>query len=266
MDELTHLIEGVCEPLLGLPVYLAGSLVAAQVYDNPDGWSDVDFFCRTPETLMTAAARLQALGYTMDSRNTSTYRRWLRYGLQGWHTQSLKLNAPISDDEINLVWKTVAKKPLQSLAAVLESFDFGLLASGYTLEDGLIYRDFRPFMFPEIADHTGPLPMMPDKRVAWRRGQFSRYNGTREPWRYAKYASRGFDMSLVKDDLLVGYEEAILYWMDRGGAEYELLASIYEHIRDDIDGDRYDAIIQAGKEILHIDALDDIMDALNKAD
>jgi len=265
LPDPSDVIHDVSGPLLGLPVFLAGSAVAAEQYLNPQGFSDVDFFCRTPETIMAAAQKLIGAGFVLDDRNESIHHRWMRYGMKGWHTNSLKLHSP-ADIEVNLVFKTIGKKPVQSLAEVLESFDFGLLAIGYDLEDGLIFRDMRSFMFPDLPDNAEAFPLMPNKRIAWRRGQFSRYNGTREPWRYSKYASRGFDMSLVKEDLLLGYEEAIEYWTDRGDPEHLQLAEIYTRLHADITANNYKSMLDAGLEIIKADSLDAIMDALNRTD
>ena len=49
-------IERVQRPLHGLPVYIAGSSVAAALYSNisDQSYDDVDVFCSTPNALVSA--------------------------------------------------------------------------------------------------------------------------------------------------------------------------------------------------------------------
>jgi hypothetical protein len=149
--------------LRGTPVFMAGSCVAAQTYDN-DGWSDLDLFVPTQQVLISTIQTLLNHGYTIDDRFDRVWHRWLRYGLKGWHTNSMRLHS-INDVETNVVFKMVDGHPTTSLAQVLESFDFGLLGVGYDMESGQ-FRDMRPFLFPD-HDVDGPLPLMPGKREMW---------------------------------------------------------------------------------------------------
>jgi hypothetical protein len=111
-------------------------------------------------------------------------------------------------------------------------------------------------------DINGPLPMMPNKRANWRGGFISQYNGLREAIRYAKYVNYGYDLSLVKLDLVEGWYAAASYLTQRDEVDKQQLGKIYEVIADKIQADDVDAITEAGEEILHMDELDAIMDAL----
>ena len=255
-----EVIRLVAQPLTGLPACIAGSAVAAEAYGiQLKDTSDIDVFCFTEQTLMTSIERLFNSGFTLDDRFARVRERWLLYGLRSWHTHSIKLETP-SGFEVNLVYKLVGGNPVNSLAAVLSSFDFGLLAEGYDLLDGT-YRDLRPFLFPGMS-LTGPLPLLPDKARQWEGGFISQYNGLREAGRYAKYVSYGHDMSLVQDQLIPGYHKAIAYNRDRGGKERETLADIYENIVMKIDLNMVDELLEINKQILTLDSLDAIMDAL----
>jgi hypothetical protein len=189
--------------------------------------------------------------------------RWLRYGFKTWHTNSIRMLSP-QGVEYNVVYKTTDGHATTSLSQVLESFDFGLLATGYDLETDQ-FLDLRSYLFPQhMAQYTNgePLPMMPNKRANWRQGFISQYNGIREGGRYAKYHAYGYDMSLVKDDLVTGYREAALHWVDSFDKEKQLLGQIFETIGDYIETDDIDGLNAASKKIEYKSPLEAILEAL----
>ena len=255
-------IAEVTSPLLGMPVFMAGSLVAADEYNLDLAFDDADLFCPSGEVLIAATQKLLSEGFTMNDKFTKVWRRWMKYGFMNWHTNSIKVNAP-SGAEVNLIFKKTGKQPLTSLSMVLESFDFGLLGVGYDLEEGLKRQDMRTYLFPD-HDIKGPLPLMPNKRSAWRAGMFSQYNGTRECGRYAKYISYGHDLSLVRDDLLEGYKAAASYYYSTEYADKSALADIYMRIRELIEDNDIDQLLEAAPVIASVekDAFDAIMEAL----
>lgn len=252
-------IADVRQLLAGDPVFLAGSLVAEETYDMSDAHGDVDLFTPNDHVLVAMVQKLIGEGFTFNERMERSWYRWLRYGFNKWHTNSMRMLSP-QGIEFNLVYKLTNGHPTTSLAQVLESFDFGLLATGYDLETGK-FLDMRSFLFP---DHNpdGPLPMMPNKRDNWRQGFISQYNGLRETGRYAKYTQYGYDLSLVKDDLSTGYWEAASYLTNAFKPEQQQLGRIYETIAKYIDGDDIDGLIEAYKTLDYNDSLDAIMEAL----
>lgn len=245
--------------LRGRPAFLTGSLVAAEAYDLPFAYSDADIFVPSASALMANTQYLLDRGYTVDESFSRVWARWLEYGTGNWHTNSIRLN---SDDgvEVNIVYKLVQKHPTTSLAQVIESFDFGLLAVGYDLEMDE-RRDMRRYLFPNHA-LGDPLPMMPNKRSDWRHGFISQYNGLRQSGRYAKYHKYGYDLSAVKDDLITGYRNASAYMATRDKEDKQVLGQIYWTIADHIENDMIDELHAAAKEIQYLDSLDQIMDAL----
>lgn len=251
-------IADVLTRLKGEPVYLAGSLVAADTYGIGD-YHDVDIFCPTQQVLISVGQKLIDQGYKLDDRFSRVWERWRRFGMKGWHTNSLRLHSP-GGVETNLVFKLADGHPTTSLSQVLESFDFGLLAVGYDVEDGT-FRDMRPYLFPG-QNPTGPLPLMPNKRANWRQGFISQYNGIREIGRYAKYHGYGYDMSAVKDDLATGYRQAWLYLSTAFKPEKQQMGAIYAAIADHIELDHIDELAEASKMIDYEDSLDKIMEAL----
>lgn len=253
------LIAEVSAPLAGLPVYLAGSLVAEETYGLTNAHDDVDVFTPSPQILIAAGQKLIDEGYSLDDRFSRVWARWLRYGFNKWHTNSLRLLSP-SGSKVNLVYKLWHGHPTTSLSQVLESFDFGLLGVGYDLEHGTRH-DLRSFLFPGM-DPNGPLPLMPNKRADWRAGFISQYNGIREAGRYAKYANYGYDMSIVKDDLATGYWAAAAYLTSTGRDEKVKLGQIYEVIAMRIEDNDIAELLEASKEIDYLDSLDAIMEAL----
>ncbi len=253
------LISDVLSLLRGKPVYLAGSLVAEDTYGLSNAHHDVDIFCPTSQVLVSTGQYLLDQGFKLDDRFERVWHRWLRYGFKTWHTNSLRLHSP-QGVEFNLVYKLTDGHPTTSLGQVLESFDFGLLATGYDVEDGT-FRDMRGYLFPGL-DLDGPLPMMPNKRDNWRNGFISQYNGLREAGRYAKYHGYGYDLSLVKDDLVTGYLSASSYMATTFDPEKQMLGKIYEAIGLHIEFDNIHELTEAGKKIDYKDSLDQIYEAL----
>jgi hypothetical protein len=256
-----QVIADVRSLLRGQPVFMAGSLVAADTC-GIGTYHDVDLFCPTQNVLISVAQQLLGHGYTLDDRFARVWQRWLRYGMKGWHTNSLRLMSP-GGVETNLVYKTTDGHAATSLAEVLESFDFGLLGMGWDLEHDQ-FRDMRSYLFPQWTglDPHQPLPMMPNKRSNWRNGFISQYNGLREMGRYAKYHTYGYDMSLVKDDLATGYRMAALYYSTGFKPEHAQLEQIYSAIAEHIELDHIDELALASKDIDYQDDLDVIMEAL----
>ena len=262
-------IDEVRLTLVGLPAYIAGSSVAAARYSNisDHAYDDVDVFCSTSNALISAIEKLQHAGWEINRRHQRVWDRWMKYGFKQWHTNSLKLEHPVSGIEVNVIYKLVDGHATTSLAQVIESFDFGLLAiGGWDLEHGT-YHDMRSFLFPgntweTKTQESRALPMLPRRRTEWRNGFISRYNGLREVGRYVKYLDYGYDMSLIKDDLLTGYWAIAEYKSEADDAEAQQLAKVYESLATHIDGDNIDQLREASKEILFIDSLDAIMKSL----
>src|ERR1044072_4841071 len=98
------IIDDVRQLLRGEPVYLAGSLVAEATYAKNNAHTDVDLFCPTSEVLMTVGQKLVATGFKFGDRFDRVWVRWRKYGMKGWHTNSLKLHSP-GGIEFNLVYK-----------------------------------------------------------------------------------------------------------------------------------------------------------------
>ena len=253
------IIADVRQLLAGEPVYLAGSLVAEETYGLSNAHHDVDLFVPTGNVLISVGQKLLDCGYKFDDRFERVWHRWLHYGFKSWHTNSLRLHSP-GGIETNLVYKLQDGHPTTSLSQVLESFDFGLLATGYDLESNR-FMDLRGYLFSGM-DPNGPLPMMPAKRSNWRQGFISQYNGLREAGRYAKYHGYGYNMSLVQDDLVTGYRMADLYLSNHFDKEKQTLGGIYRAIADHIEWGNIDQLTAACKLIDYKDSLDVIMEAL----
>ena len=268
-------IERVQRPLHGLPVYIAGSSVAAALYSNisDQSYDDVDVFCSTPNALVSAVNQLRFHGWEFDPRFERVWVRWMKYGFKGWHTNSIKLEHPKTGIDVNVIYKMVDGHATTSLSQVIESFDFGLLAvGGWDMERGT-YHDMRSYLFPPeevdefLTDGQGnplaqALPMLPNRRNDWRNGFISQYQGLREIGRYVKYVDYGYDMSLIKDDLLTGYWAVADYLSDRDKPEKIQLGKIYEAIALHLSADNLDQLREVGKEVLFMDSLDAIMESL----
>lgn len=262
-------IQTVRGNLKGMPVFITGSAYAAAHYDHIDdyAYNDVDVFCSSQQSIVAAVQKLIMRGYKLDDRFERVWERWLRFGFAGWHTNSIKLVHRTSGIDVNLVYKLVGKQPTTSLAQVIESFDFGLLAIGgvdcFTNTD----RDMRSYLFPaniHTADlEHGRLPLMPNKRADWRQGFISEYNGLRMVGRYAKYHGYGYDMRYIKDDLVTGYREASIYLATRDDDPNKItLGGIYSLLKESIINDDFTTLKEAGEELITLDSLDQIYEKL----
>ncbi len=269
MQTPRQLIDEVRAQFVGDPVYLTGSLMSAYTYDKPTAFSDVDLFVPNQQTLVYAATKLMVQGWTLDSKMQKVWNRWLRYGTKSWHTNSLRMMSP-GGQEYNLVYKLTDGHAATSLAEILESFDFGMLATGWDMETDT-YRDMRSYLFPDHWHNVQTLkqkhweialPMLPIKQRNWERGLISQYNGLREPGRYAKYAQYGYDMSLVKPTLIKGYENLVLYLESHFDPDRRQWVAIYDALLDHIKLDNFDELIEAAAQINYKDSFDMVMEAL----
>jgi hypothetical protein len=240
------------------PAFIAGSCVAAAEYQL-DGYSDIDAFVPTEQVLMTITQKLLDQGYTMDEKFDRVWYRWQRYGLMGWHTNSMKLHSR-SDVEVNIIYKTVNRQPVRTLAQVLESFDFGLLAIGFDVEHG-VKRDMRSYLHPDVKP-GGPYPLNPEVRSNWINGFISQHRGLRQAGRYARYVDYGYDMSATTDDLVVGYRAAALYHSNSFDEEKKFLFDIYTALANRIEDHEIGELLQFYKTLDFKSPLDEIMAAL----
>jgi hypothetical protein len=103
---------------------------------------------------------------------------------------------------------------------------------------------------------------MPAKRDNWRNGFISQYNGLRECGRYSKYYEYGYDLTLVKDDLVTGYFMAADYMSTHHDPEKQQLGLIYDALGQHIKADNVDELVKAYKTLDFNDPLDSIMEAL----
>lgn len=254
-------ISVVSQIVAKLPVYIAGSAAASAMPGAPNAYAydDIDLWFPSPLALVAGAERLKAAGFVVEDRHARVYERWMKQGMsRKWHTHSLKLTNA-QGIIANCVFKSVDGHPATSAAQVIESFDFGLLGVAYDCEL-MDWRDMRDYLFPGMSK-TGPLPLLPLRRELWVGGFISQYQGLREVGRYVKYLDYGWDLSLIKDDLVTGYLAASRFHEKRETGS--TIGKIFETIGLEIDADKIDSLREASKEILFMDDLDKIMEALD---
>ena len=243
--EDVHLVLRDLRSLLhGAHACIAGSAVAAEAYLLPQSYDDVDVFAYGNSSLISITNSLLEHGFTFASDNEAMkWDRWLAWDLNiGWRTNSIKLrganDSKLNDYEVNVVYKTFEKQPVKRLSLVLESFDFGHLATGYELRTGE-WRDMRPFFFPNVINF-GALPLLPDRQDRWRDGLITQYTGIRQAGRAVKYIGYGYDLSNVLPVLVQGYRIAAGHHADHCDPEKVTLGAIYERRADHLeDGDFY---------------------------
>ena len=261
-------IQQLLDDMKGLRTFMAGSSVAALCSNRPYCYNDIDLF--TPNTAMyyVTVQRLLDMGYEfVDKKFHKVWLRHKHYGTNGWHTNSMKLIAPMGY-EVNVIYKRVDGHEITRLSQVLESFDFGLLGVGIETETGNKY-DMRSYFFPDKAatahEHNWdiPLPLLPYREEGLSQGYMSEYIMLRTPGRYARYAhTYGYDLSLVKPVLVEGYVNYASYKLDRSKKEDLTLGRIAEAIARHIEDDEFLELVKFEKSLPVSDGLDQIMAGL----
>ena len=246
----------------GLPAFVAGSCVAAMVYDKPYEYSDIDVFVPNPGVYFATVQRLLGQGYAFkNERFERMWDRHLMYGFNHWHTNSMQLDDPATQLEVNVIYKRVDGHETTKLSQVLESFDFGLLAMGFNASDGS-FHDMRGYFFGGV-DVRGPLPMLPYRQHTVGQGYMSQHTMLRTPGRYARYAQTyGYDLSLVKPTLVEGYAAYADYKLNRTKPDDIALGQIAQAIGSHIEQDQFDELVQFEKDLPTADGLDAIMESL----
>ncbi len=230
---------------------LAGSAVAAQQYGLGTSYDDLDVFAYGNSSLISIANSLLERGFTFASDNEAMkWDRWLAWDMNvGWKTNSIKLVGKIDayksiePYEVNVVYKTFEKQPVKRLSLVLESFDFGHLASGYELRTGE-WRDMRPYFFPGASNYLS-LPLLPDRQDRWRNGLITQYTGIRQAGRAVKYMGYGYDLSQVTPMLIDGYRIAAAHHADHFDPNKVTLGEIYSRLADHLEDGDHDKIREA---------------------
>lgn len=239
-------LDEVLSLLKGKPAFICGSAVTAETYNKPFAYSDVDVFVPTPEVLVSTVEYLLNKGAQQDAKHRRIWEMWLSYGVGHWHTHSMKLLMP-SHVEVNVISKKDSRKQLSTLSDVLESFDFGILGTGYDCQLG-IKQDLRSYLFPTL-DINGPLPMLPTKSYRWKRGQFSKFNALREVERYVKYVDYGYDLSVVRLQLIEGYWQKANDQDISSNPEAPQLKQLFEAIAIKLEDNDLDELREASKAI-----------------
>ena len=235
--------------LNGSHACIAGSAVAAQEYGLVNSYDDIDVFAYGNSSLISIANSLIERGFSLASDNEAMkWDRWLAWDLNiGWRTNSIKLVGSVHHAtepyEVNVVYKTFEKQPVKRLSLVLESFDFGHLASGYELRTGE-WRDMRPYFFPREQDYR-VLPMLPDRHDRWENGLITQYTGIRQASRAVKYMGYGYDLSKVVPALITGYRIAAAHHADHFDPEKVTLGEIYSRLADHLEDGEFDKIREA---------------------
>ena len=260
-------LKELLSALGGAHACIAGSAVAAQQYSLPSSYDDIDVFAYGNSSLISIASTLLERGFDFASPNEAMkYDRWLAWDLNiGWRTNSVKLvgqmDPALDPYEVNVVYKTFEKQPVKRLSLVLESFDFGHLATGYELRTGQ-WRDMRPYFFPGVHDYKA-LPLLPDRADRWVNGLITQYTGIRQAGRAVKYIGYGYDLSSVIPTLVNGYRIAAAHHADHFDPEKVTLGLIYERLAEHLEDGEYDKILEADKLLPQWRDVDAILERLD---
>jgi hypothetical protein len=242
-------IKELLRTLNGAHGCIAGSAVAAQEYGLLNSYDDIDVFAYGNSSLISIGNTLLERGFTFATPNEGMkWDRWLAWDMNiGWRTNSVKLvgriDPAIEPYEVNVVYKTFEKQPVKRLSLVLESFDFGHLATGYELRSGQ-WRDMRPYFFPGASSYIS-LPLLPDRQDRWVNGLITQYTGIRQAGRAVKYMGYGYDLSQVTPMLIDGYRIAAAHHADHFDPDKVTLGEIYNRLADHLEDGDFDKIREA---------------------
>lgn len=254
-------IQRVLEDTEGLPAFLAGSAPAAEAHGLDHSYSDIDLFVPNEGMYFVLIQHLLNNNYEItDDRFIKMWRRHKNYGFNAWHTNSMRLHDSSTLTEVNVIYKRVEGHETTRLSQVLESFDFGLLGVGYETETGT-YRDMRSYLFPNQPNHT-QLPLMEYRADTVGKGFMSQHIMLRTAGRYARYINYGFDLSLVKPQLINGYLGFASYKLNRTKDDDITLGRIAEALAFHIEHDEIDKLVEFEAGLPKADGLDDIFDSL----
>jgi hypothetical protein len=265
---VTYPLRELRSLLDGSHACIAGSAVAAETYSLPQSYDDIDVFAYGNSSLISIATILLQNGFTFASDNERMkFERWLSWDLNiGWRTNSVKLvghhpSSPLQDYEVNIVYKTFEKQPVKRLSLVLESFDFGHLATGWDLRTST-FRDMRPYFFPNHTSYEA-LPLLPDRADRWSEGLITQYTGIRQAGRAVKYYRYGYDMSEVFPLLITGYRIAAGHHADHFDPEKQTLGEIYNRLADHLEDGEWDKILEADAMLPQWRDVDAILERLD---
>ena len=266
-SDVSLVLKELRSALHGAHACIAGSAVAAETYSLPYSYDDIDVFAYGNSSLISIANSLLERGFEFASENEAMkWDRWLAWDLNiGWRTNSVKLVGRIDPNtepyEVNVVYKTFEKQPVKRLSLVLESFDFGLLATGYELRTGE-WRDMRPFFFPGASTFK-KLGLLPDRHDRWVNGLITQYTGIRQAGRAVKYQEYGHDMDVVFPVLITGYRIAAHHHADHFDPEKVTLGEIYNRLADHLEDGEWDKIKDADAMLPQWRDVDAILERLD---
>jgi hypothetical protein len=205
-------------------------------------YHDIDIFNPSMGALMANVQHLLNQGAVpADEEEGRKLKRWMMYGSQGWHTNSVRLEA-IDGFEYNLVFKTIDKHALRTPLDIVNSFDFSNLGVSFDLRTGE-RRDLRDYYWPD--DDKDRVRLLPDREQQWLTGSIGKFTGLRQAGRYATNAARGYDMELVKAPLVQGYRIVAAHYMDKDDQELQEYGGIYLDLADHIEQDFIEELLAA---------------------
>lgn len=256
-------IDKVLADTKGLPAYLTGSSVSAEIYEKPNAYTDIDLFVPNEIAYAAVVATLLSRGYAPeDDKFVKSWNRQLKMGIGRWHTNSMKLLDQATGTEVNVIYKLVDNHPTTRLSQVLESFDFGILAMGYETETGVL-SDMRQYFFGPGAEDGRPLGLLPYREEHLRQGFMSQFLMLRTAGRYSRYANEyGYDLSLVKPVLVEGYKNYASYKANRTKPDDITLGSIAAALAQHIEFDEFTELAEFERSLPKADSIDQILAGL----
>ena len=245
---------------------MTGGAIAALLADERHpgkytyAYSDVDFFHPSSDAL---SANIQLMldqgAVPLNEDESRKLRRWKRYGMGDWDTNSIKLETN-DGHEFNLVFKLLDHKPLRTAIEQVGSFDFSHLGGSYNMETGA-FHDLTNYYWPGMSKDE--IHMFPDREEQWLIGSIGKHQGLRQAGRYAKWQSRGFNLQqFCQKPLVEGYRIVGAHYLGKEDDELQTYGEVYMDLAQLIEVDDIDAILHAYEHLNPYSQVQSLKDAL----
>lgn len=230
---------------------MAGGAVGAEQADlrHPGRFTyqygDVDFFHPSAEALSANVQHLLSQGAVpLDDEESRKLKRWMRYGMGGFDTNSLRMET-LDGHEFNLVYKLIDRHPLRTAVEQVGSFDFSNLGGSYDMETGQFY-DLADYFW--LGQDKDVARLFPDRERQWSNGSIGKHQGLRQAGRYATNVDRGYDLQTrCKQPLVQGYRIVGTHYLGKDDDELQFYGQTYLKLAHCIENDEIDVLLDAYK-------------------
>lgn len=194
-------------------------------------YGDIDWFASSMVALSAACRRLIENGAVpADEEEAFKWEGWNQRDPH-WHTNSLRLVTK-EGAEFNMVLKSEDGHILRTGREQIGSFDFSNVSMGLNTATGEPINLFHAYWWGGNPDQVR---MLPDRRIVWEAGRFTKFPGIRQADRWARNVERGYDMRATIHPLVSGYRITTKHYGRSRDPEEQAYAQVYKILADMIE-------------------------------